>query len=43
MSIVDINEIKKTEIQNYKMETKREYLITMPSLTIIQILVRLYD
>jgi len=41
MSIVDINEIKKTEIQNYKMERKREYLTTMHSLTIIQILVRL--
>ena len=39
MSILDIEEIKKTEIQNSKMETKRENLTTMPSLTTMQILV----
>jgi len=39
MSILDIEEIKKTEIQNNKMETKRENLTTMPSLTTMQILV----
>ena len=39
---IDIEEIKKTEVQTNKMETKRENLTTVPSLTIIQILVSLY-
>jgi len=42
MFILDIEEIKKTEVQSNKMEIKREDLRTMPSLTIIQVLVSLY-
>ena len=42
MFILDIEEIKKKEVQSNKMKTRREDLRTMPSPTIIQILVSLY-